>query len=246
MSKNKEKSNSANINLSFAILGILALGLVATLIFSVLPKQANAGEIYAVYNEPTPAPVENPTPAVRSISPDSANSSGNAITVNITGDGFIPSSVARWNGSNRPTTFIDRSHLLINLRAGDLFDSSGRYINVFNPGPGGGYSNAALFTIKGYAAPGSSGSSAPSVSTSRSINSYQAPAGEVMGVETSNENRDFSTLASNALYGSGTSGFKPSGLTQWLIFAILVLLVVIVVRKLYFENKYHSTPLKHA
>jgi hypothetical protein len=51
-------------------------------------------------------------------------------------------------------------------------------------------------------------------------------------------------LAANAIFGSNT--FLPSGLIQWVLFAILILLIVILVRKIFgHEAKYHATPLKH-
>ncbi len=54
-----------------------------------------------------------------------------------------------------------------------------------------------------------------------------------------------SNLASNVTFGS--SGIYPSGIIQWIFFAILVLLIVILVRKIFgFEEKYHSTPMKQA
>lgn len=52
-------------------------------------------------------------------------------------------------------------------------------------------------------------------------------------------------LTASAVLGNDT--FLPSGLVQWIIFAILILLIVILVRKAVgAEDKYHSTPLKHA
>ena len=54
---------------------------------------------------------------------------------------------------------------------------------------------------------------------------------------------DYSNLAANALYGS--SSFLPSGLIQWLFFAIIILLIVIFARKI-FSPKYFEGPLKHA
>lgn len=55
---------------------------------------------------------------------------------------------------------------------------------------------------------------------------------------------DAKNLAANALFGS--DGFLPSGLFQWMLFAILVLLTIIFVRKLYSGDKhYYATPMKH-
>ena len=53
-----------------------------------------------------------------------------------------------------------------------------------------------------------------------------------------------SNLAANAVFGENS--FMPSSLIEWIIFAILVLLIVILVRKVFdLDKNYHSTPLKH-
>lgn len=53
-----------------------------------------------------------------------------------------------------------------------------------------------------------------------------------------------SKLAANVIFGSGS--FMPSGLVQWILFAILVLLAVILIRKIYGGNeRYNAVPLKH-
>ena len=57
---------------------------------------------------------------------------------------------------------------------------------------------------------------------------------------------DVSNLAANAVFGSD-NGFMPSGLIQWIFFAILILIVVILVRRVTGgEDRYHKEPLKHA
>jgi hypothetical protein len=51
-------------------------------------------------------------------------------------------------------------------------------------------------------------------------------------------------LAANAVYGSNS--FLPSGIIQWVLFAIFILLLVILVRKIFgAEEKYQAMPLKH-
>lgn len=53
-----------------------------------------------------------------------------------------------------------------------------------------------------------------------------------------------SDLTANAVFGSDS--FLPSGLIQWILFGIAVLLIVIIVRKIHGgSEKYHATPLKH-
>jgi hypothetical protein len=56
---------------------------------------------------------------------------------------------------------------------------------------------------------------------------------------------DNSNLAANALFGS--NGFLPSGLIQWILFAIFILVVVVLARIVFgAKRKYDSTPLKHS
>ncbi len=53
-----------------------------------------------------------------------------------------------------------------------------------------------------------------------------------------------SGLAASAIFGS--KGFLPSGIIQWILLAILVLLIVIIARKIYgADAAYHATPMKH-
>ncbi|MBI3305936.1 hypothetical protein HYZ82_02250 [Candidatus Nomurabacteria bacterium] len=53
-----------------------------------------------------------------------------------------------------------------------------------------------------------------------------------------------SELTANAIFGSDT--FLPSGLVQWILFAILILLIVILIRKIYGADvRYRAAPLKH-
>lgn len=64
------------------------------------------------------------------------------------------------------------------------------------------------------------------------------PAGAIL--TNTNENN----LAANALFA--TNNFMPNSIIEWLLFAILVLLIVILVRKIIGADKnYFATPLKH-
>ena len=113
-------------------------------------------------------------------------------------------------------------------------------MTVYNPG--GGLSNGVRFTVTSPAAAARLDYAPSSATPTYRSQNANVSTGEVMGEQVTNPY--YSPLASNALYARPS--WMPSGLTQWLIFAIILLLIIIVVRKLYFENKYHSTPLKHA
>ena len=66
---------------------------------------------------------------------------------------------------------------------------------------------------------------------------------------TSTKNTDTATdknsnLAASAIFGSNSS--MPSGLIQWIFFAILILLMVILVRRIYGgSEKYYAAPMKY-
>ena len=51
-------------------------------------------------------------------------------------------------------------------------------------------------------------------------------------------------LASNAIFGS--SSFLPSGLIQWILFAIFILIIIILVRRIFGATEtYEEAPMKH-
>ncbi|HEV8307572.1 MAG TPA: S8 family serine peptidase [Methylomirabilota bacterium] len=89
----------------------------------------------------------NPVPGLTSLAPSSALAGDGALTLTIYGGGFIPSSVARWNGSSRATTFVSDSQLQAAIAQGDLATAGTVQVTVVNPAPGGGTSNALTFTI---------------------------------------------------------------------------------------------------
>ncbi|MDW8231414.1 MAG: IPT/TIG domain-containing protein, partial [Roseiflexaceae bacterium] len=73
---------------------------------------------------------------------------GPGFTLTITGTGFISSSVVRWNGSDRSTTFVSSTRLTASIPASDIATAGPAYVTVFNPGPGGGTSDPVTFNIQ--------------------------------------------------------------------------------------------------
>ena len=96
--------------------------------------------------------ITSPTPLVTGISPQTAPA-GAAIVITITGTGFEVNSVAEWNGSPRPTTFVLPTKLQISLSAGDLQNPGTGKIIVSNPGPGASATGPAQLTIVGTGTP---------------------------------------------------------------------------------------------
>ena len=80
----------------------------------------------------------NPAPSVSSLSPASsvAGSAGPVLTVY--GSGFFAGSVFRWNGSDRPTTYVNFGEIRASLTDSDIATAATDTYSVFNPTPGGG------------------------------------------------------------------------------------------------------------
>jgi hypothetical protein len=268
--------NKKSINYSLKILTILAFGLLV-LPMTVLADY-NVSPFYVVgdqifyssgngntgYNSNQNSQNNNPLPYINSINPNYANIGSGAKTVTLIGGGFMQGSVARINGSNRNTTFLDPAHLLVQLTSNDLSQTNGISITVWNRAPGGGYSNAVPFTVRATVSnynntttyTNTNNSYDNGYSTNYDYNSNYTNTTDTYSNSTQNQedynanqnanNGDnMSNLASNAVFGSNS--FLPSGIVQWVLFGIFVLLIVILVRRIFgARDNYHSAPLKHA
>lgn len=184
-------------------------------------------------------PTTNPKPSISLISPKAINLGAGTKTITITGSGFVPGSVARVNNGSRPTTFIDNTHLLVQITGNDAYaykTNGGFFITIYNGAPGGGYSNGVFLTVN---------NDASSTTTNVDNSGNVSPDTYSETVETVNETDSYSNLTSNAIFGSGS--FLPSGLVQWILFAILILLIVILARKIFgAKENYDQAPMKHA
>jgi hypothetical protein len=92
--------------------------------------------------------INNPAPTISSISPATAVAGSGNFTLTITGTNFVNGSVVRWNGSDRTTTFVSSTQLTAAIPASDVATAGTANVTVFNPAPGGGTSNTAIFTIQ--------------------------------------------------------------------------------------------------
>jgi uncharacterized protein (TIGR03437 family) len=92
--------------------------------------------------------IGSPTaPTIAALSPTSAAVGDPGVTLALTGSNFLPNSLVRWNGADRPTTFLTGSRLTAAIPASDLAAAGAAQISVFNPPPGGGASNTISFSI---------------------------------------------------------------------------------------------------
>ena len=92
--------------------------------------------------------VANPTvPSLSSLSPTAATAGGPSFTLTVSGNNFASSSVVRWNGANRTTTFVSPTQLQAIILASDIALQGSATVTVFTPTPGGGTSGSLTFTI---------------------------------------------------------------------------------------------------
>ncbi|MEY4744384.1 MAG: hypothetical protein RL272_329, partial [Candidatus Parcubacteria bacterium] len=114
-----------------------------------------ASNLITVFN-PTPAgglsnavafDVTNPAPTTTSVSPNNKNVGDGTFTMTVNGTNFVASSVVRFEGSNRTTTYVNSTQLTASIPASDMLVGGNFNITVFNSGPGGGTSNSQTFTV---------------------------------------------------------------------------------------------------
>ncbi len=88
-----------------------------------------------------------PMPVESSLSPSSANVGAPGLMLTVNGSGFVSSSVVRWNGADRATTFVSASQLRAAINTSDLAAAAVVPVGVFTPAPGGGTSATQPFTV---------------------------------------------------------------------------------------------------
>jgi 6-phosphogluconolactonase (cycloisomerase 2 family) len=166
---------------------------------------AVAGNPYVMVTNPDGTSVRttftvngNPQPGGGTVS-----AGANALTLIITGTGFISSSVVLVNGSPRPTTFESSTMLQATLSSSDLSQGGVLNISVMNPPPGGGTSGAIRFTAADY-----------SVTAPASTISVSAGQTAQVSLTLSSTNAPFSypvALSISQTPPEATAAFLPSG-----------------------------------
>jgi hypothetical protein len=86
-------------------------------------------------------------PLLSSLSPKTITMGTAGFTITVEGTRFTQASVVRWNGENRPTTFVSSTQLTVQLPAGDRAQAGKAVVTVFTPGLTGGTSNVKPFTV---------------------------------------------------------------------------------------------------
>ncbi|HRZ57955.1 MAG TPA: FG-GAP-like repeat-containing protein, partial [Candidatus Paceibacterota bacterium] len=94
------------------------------------------------------AEAQNPVPFISEpLVPASVSPGGPAFTLTVNGANFVPVSIVTWNGTPRPTTYINQSQLTADISDADIARAATAWITVVNPTPGGGTSDLAFLPI---------------------------------------------------------------------------------------------------
>lgn len=95
-------------------------------------------------------PVNNPLPALTSVSPDKASGGGTALTLTLHGSNFAPNAKARWNGIDIATAYVSPTEVRGTLTAQDLDEAGDFEVSVKNPSPAGGTSESIVVPVSDF------------------------------------------------------------------------------------------------
>jgi hypothetical protein len=95
----------------------------------------------------------NGVPAISLLPAYGASAGRTGFTLTVHGTRFVNGAVVRWNGSDRPTTYLSPTRVSASISAADVASAGTAQITVANPAPGGGTSGAQAMTIRAVAAP---------------------------------------------------------------------------------------------
>jgi YVTN family beta-propeller protein len=89
----------------------------------------------------------NPPPSLYSIQPQSVLAGSAAFTLTARGADFTSASRVRWNGADRPTTFVSDSLLRASITAASVAAAGSDAVSVYTGAPGGGTSGELQFIV---------------------------------------------------------------------------------------------------
>jgi YVTN family beta-propeller protein len=136
-------ASSAQLTAQISTSDIAATGTVAVTVFNPAPGGGSSNGMNFTIQT-------NPIPTINGFDTRCAPVGAQAFTLGVFGLNFVASSVVRWNGSDRPTAFVNSfgpPYLTAQIPASDIAAAGTAAVTVFNPAPGGGDSNSLTFTI---------------------------------------------------------------------------------------------------
>jgi hypothetical protein len=90
----------------------------------------------------------NPVPFLNQpLVPTAVSPGTSAITLSVSGTGFVSGATIDFNSVPLATTFVDSRHLTASVSAADVANAGTAAVTVVNPSPGGGPSNVVYFQV---------------------------------------------------------------------------------------------------
>lgn len=138
--------STASVRASILAADIAAAQTASIGVFNPGPGGGLSGTLaYPVH--PAGGAVVNPVPTIHAVSPLSWPAGGSAFNLTVDGRDFVAGAVVRFNDANRPGVLRGSTRLIVYIPPSDAIAPGTAAIRVFNPGPGGGTSNALTFTV---------------------------------------------------------------------------------------------------
>jgi hypothetical protein len=131
--------SSTQLQVALSTADILAAGMAEVRVFTPSPGGG--------LSLPLPFTINNPLPVAVALDPGGATAGGSAFSLLVNGSGFVVGSKVRWNGSDRPTTFVSPTQLQASISASDIASATVADVTTVSSPPGGGTSQALTFTI---------------------------------------------------------------------------------------------------
>lgn len=120
-------------------------GAKSVVVMTPMPGAASSGSLIHT--------VVNPVPSLVLVSPVRTTAGCGPFTLTVTGAGFVPSSVVRWQGSALATSFVSPTALRATVPAGLIASEGSGSITVSSPLPVGGVTAARPVTVTASSAP---------------------------------------------------------------------------------------------
>jgi hypothetical protein len=124
--------------------------------FFVTVTDSAASAVQAALSITVQPPINNPPgpPTLTSVTPSSAQCGGSAMTIDVVGTGFQPTSQVLWDTTAfLATTYVSDTHLAAEVSVSLVGALGTHNVTVSTPPPGGGTSAAVFFTVNGNPVP---------------------------------------------------------------------------------------------
>ncbi len=131
--------NSGQLTASISQGDIAAVGTAQVSVFNPPPDGGSSGNLMFS--------ISGAAPSITSLSPPSRAAGGPSFTLTVNGTNFNSSTVVRWNGGARATTFLNGGQVTASIPSTDTAAAGIAQVTVFNPGPDGGASAARNLPI---------------------------------------------------------------------------------------------------